>query len=168
MREQNGKHGRKSSRHNGDRHMRKGKKRHQAASRNRARNRAPSARTVAIEQVAAPLVKAPTLPAAPFTLPPSTRFADGTPAATSVGEPTLPASPTTTSETRAEPTAEPNADGRGSRMRRCGLVLLALAVAATAAVALARTCDPNVDPTQDDVAAPDSCSDDAASCVAWV
>jgi hypothetical protein len=70
------------------------------------------------------------------------------------------------SEAPVEPTAKPKAGGRSSRMRGGKLALLAFAVAAMAATALARTCDHKVDPTQDDAAAPDSCSDDAVSCVA--
>jgi hypothetical protein len=58
------------------------------------------------------------------------------------------------------------AGGRSSWMGRGKLALLAFAVATMAAVALARTCDPNADPTLDDADAPGSCSDDAASCVA--
>ncbi len=46
------------------------------------------------------------------------------------------------------------------------VALLVLAMAATASVALVRACERKAGPMEDDAAAADSCSGDAAFCVA--
>ena len=138
MPEQNREHGRKSSGHqHGGMTMGKRNKRHRAAKK-RAKNIGQVARMDRATTALTPAIAKESTPAA-----------------------------TAASESPPEPTVEPKSGTRSSRMGRGEVALLAFAMAGlVASITVVRACDRDADPAKDDAAAPDSCSEDAAVCVA--
>jgi hypothetical protein len=151
MREENRKHGHKSSgrKHGGNRLKGAGKRR------------------MAPKRVPAP-------PSLPAIAPPPTSVADRIEAppiaAPPVETPPFVAAPIAASEAPLEGSRETEAPRKAAPVRavmsRAEIAAIAFVVAAICGVALLRACGPNDTPTENDAAETGPCSDDASLCLA--
>ena len=150
MREENRKHGRKSSSRKRGGHDAKRCKRRVAPKRVHV---APS-----LPEIAAPpkppvdRIEAPSIPAPPV------EASEAGASAIATSESPL--------EGAADTEAAPQAVGVGPAMRRGTIAVIACVMVAICGVALVRACEANGTPTENDAAETGPCSDDASMCVA--